>query len=346
MMTGQMRTTIIATLLTLGLYFSGFLIFITPLPLIYLLLKRDQASVLPAILPSLLVVLLVYQFGVEAFWGWYRENPTMVWLFPVPLVELLEYFSPVAVKIMGATYFMVYVALAVGLNHIMRNQSQIFTKLFLLVVGIFVVVGLVSTAIIYPHSELLLADFRQYMAAGMEKFIQVQEQSGMDLEQVVYLKSKIGEYVQYSFFMLPFVYFMALVFLTVMNLAIAKRFFGMHFPQLEKIDLTRFKVPFGFVWFVIGVIVLMLLNEKFLHIEPMYYALLNVALCFGVVYFLQGFAVCVYFLNSKKIFGIFRFVFYFLLLTMMQTSVFVLAGLGFFENWLDVRKLDSIKKIM
>lgn len=338
------KTTIWATLLTLALYFSGFLVFITPLPLIYLLLKRTDTSPFKLVFPAIAIVLLIYNFGTEPLYAFYKSNPSIVWLFPVPMTEMLEYFSPLAVKSMGATYFLVFVAIGVGLSKAMKTEKELFKHLLWLVVSLFVVVGIITTLLVYPHSEMLLADFRNYMGAGLQKFIEVQEKSGMDLEQIIYLKSKIAEYVQYSFFMLPFVYFMTLSFLVVLNLVISKRFFVMHFPFIEKLDLTRFKVPFGFVWLVIVMFVLLLLNEKYLHNDPLYYTLLNLGLSFGIIYFLQGFAVAIHFMNSRQIFGLLRLAFYFMLLMMMQSSIFILASIGFFENWMDVRKLDSKTK--
>ena len=105
----------------------------------------------------------------------------------------------------------------------------------------------------------------------MQQFIQLQEQAGMALEQVAELKGKMSEFVQYSFFMLPFVFFLTLIFLTVLNLIIAKRFFRMHFKFLYQVELSQFQIPFGLVWFVIAFVVVLLVNEQWVHNDPLFY---------------------------------------------------------------------------
>lgn len=342
------RTFIWSTLLTLGLYFSGFLVLLTPLPLIYHALKRPSDTPLKLLLPSLAVVLLVYHFGTEHLFEFYQANPTYTMLFPLPMTEMLAYFSPVAVKTMGTTYFLVFGTIGVGLARALNSEQSHFKRLFWLIAGLFVVVGMITTAIVYPHAELLLADFRQFMNSWLLNLIAMQEKAGADIEQIIHMKSMVAEYVQYSFFMLPFVYFMFLSFLVVLNLVIAKRFFTMHFPFIEKIDLTRFRIPFGFVWIVIVLIMLALLNEKYLHYNPLHYTLLNIGLSLGAVYFIQGFAVVVHFMNTRGIYGLMRLSFYLFIMMMlmfstdMQARMFLIfVSLGFFENWLDIRKLDA-----
>lgn len=298
---------------------------------------------IPYALGTLVLVTLVYYIDASYYYQLYQENPSLTWIIPIPAIEMVRYFSPQAVSLMGVTYYFIFLVMAYFVGEALkRRPKEIFGYLAWMVLGVFLLVSMAAIAVIYPNAQTLVADYREHVNAGIQQFLEMQKQSGMSLERLLEFESIAKDWVQYSFFLLPFIFFSYLVFVVVLNVVIAKRFFRMHFKFLFEIELSQFQVPFIFVWPVIAVISVMLINEKFWDNDPLFFMLLNVLMASGVVYFLQGLAVFVHYLNSKNIFGMWRLLFYLFMLIMWQTTIFVFAGLGFFENWLNVRQLGVV----
>ena len=105
------KTALIVTLIALGLYLSGFLIYVTPLPFIYYQLKYPKEPFTRLAWPAVFAVTLLYVFGTQFFYSIYQANPEMAWMLPVPLVGLVEFFSAPIVTVLGIFYFGIYVVL-------------------------------------------------------------------------------------------------------------------------------------------------------------------------------------------------------------------------------------------
>ena len=135
-MTARHKSALFTTALTLGLYFSGILVFITPLPFLYHHLKYPDRESYKVGWISLMLVAFVYAFGTEFFYGMYQTHPSMVWMFPIPVIELVQYFSPTAVTVLGLTYYAIYLALAYLTAIALRASSkEIYKILFWTVLG-------------------------------------------------------------------------------------------------------------------------------------------------------------------------------------------------------------------
>lgn len=336
------KTALVMSFLTLALYFSGIFVFLTPLPFIFYHLKYKNSETYTVIWPSVLIVVAIYMFGVDFFHHLYEEYPSSIWIIPVPVIELIRYFTHSTVQIVGIAYFVVYVVMGYLISRALRSQQKLAFKILTFsVIGIFVVSGLLAFALVYPQSETIVSAYRQYVDAGMQQFVEAQEQAGLALDQLVYLKSSISTIVDYSFFMLPFILFLSVSMLFTLNLIIAKRFFSFSIKDLGPVNLSEFKIPFAVVWAAVVLGILMILNEKIFEIEGIYFTTLNLLLSLGIAYFFQGLAVCIHFMNRKKIYGLLRLLFYFIMIFMMQTSILILTILGFVDNWVDLRKLDQ-----
>lgn len=340
-MNQQNKTALLMTVLTLGLYFSGIFVFLTPLPYIYYYLKFQNTDIYSTAWPSLFIVILIYLFGIDFFHGLYQKYPATIWLFPVPVVELIQYFSHATVQTIGITYFAVYLVIGFLIAKALRvSKDRAFKIFFVSVCAIFLATGFLLLVFIYPQSDLFLPAYRQYMESGMQQFIAAQEKAGIALDQIVYFKSQIPTFIDYALYLMPFILLVSLTIIFVLNLVIAKRFFVLADKNLKKINLSEFKLPFYLVWFVVGLSLVLVINEKLIGNQALYYLILNILLSLGVAYFLQGFASFIHFLNRRKIYGLFRFFAFILMIFMMQASVLVLTILGFVDNWLDLRKLD------
>ncbi|MCP4691161.1 MAG: YybS family protein [Desulfobacterales bacterium] len=110
---------------------------------------------------------------------------------------------------------------------------------------------------------------------------------------------------------------------------------ALFFPDFG--ELNRWKAPDYLVWFAIG--------SGALLFSPMDGPLvigLNGALVLMMVYFFQGIAIVSFFFEKKRIPRAFRVAAY-TLIPLQQPLVLLIIGLGFFDMWINFRKLETEK---
>lgn len=335
--------------LTLGLYFSGLFVFVTPLPYVFFYLKYGKTALSRAVWPSVVVVAIIYLFGIDFFKGLYQEHPASVWLFPVPILDLIRYFSPGTVRLLGLSYFAVYLIMGyLIVESLQAPQSRAMRMLPLSVVGLCLgILMLVAIAILGHWAEALTA-YRQDVALGIGQTIESFEKAGLSVSESVRLKSQIPVFVDYLTYLMPSFILAAIAVIFVINLAIARRLFVRGKKATSVVNLTEFRLPFFLVWMFVGLGLMLVINQKLLGSQGFHFLCLNILISLGVAYFFQGLAVFGHFLNRRNVVGFSRLLIYgtlfLLLLYTLHLMIAVLVILGFADNWLDVRKLDSPKK--
>lgn len=336
------RPAFIISILTLALFFSGVLVFLTPLPLIYLALKQqDLRKVTTTVVVLFSVVFFFYDFGIEFVHGLYKQHPMLMWLLPVPNASLLEFFPKKTVTFFGSGYFAFYLVSAILIGRALVNPDRLFLQVFVIVSALLIVVGLVFYGVLGADVAEFFNLYRDYMGKGIAELIALQEKTGGDVVALLDLKSQLPELVDYTVYMLPSFVLASLTILFVINLVVAKRLFVSVFAALAKVDLTRYQVPFFAVWLMILLTALLLINAKILDNRLLHFLSLNLLVVLSVVYFLQGFAVTASFLEKKQVLGLWRLFFYLLLILFLQPAVLLFIIFGFFDSWLDVRKLEE-----
>ncbi|MGB9498397.1 MAG: YybS family protein [Dissulfuribacterales bacterium] len=97
--------------------------------------------------------------------------------------------------------------------------------------------------------------------------------------------------------------------------------------------LNIWKSPDFLVWGVIGFSLMLLLPNAFVKMLG-----LNGMILFVVIYFFQGMAIISFYFDKKKIPIVLRALLYGIIF-IQQIFVFAIAGLGFFDVWLNFRKI-------
>ena len=97
--------------------------------------------------------------------------------------------------------------------------------------------------------------------------------------------------------------------------------------------LNIWKAPDFLVWGVIGFSLMLLLPNAFVKMLG-----LNGMILFVVIYFFQGMAIISFYFDKKKIPIVLRALLYGIIF-IQQIFVFAIAGLGFFDVWLNFRKI-------
>jgi uncharacterized protein YybS (DUF2232 family) len=129
------------------------------------------------------------------------------------------------------------------------------------------------------------------------------------------------------------------LFVAWINLLAARPIFigkGIAYPDFG--SLNRWKSPETLVWGVIvGGLLMLIPNLGAKTIG------LNLLLVLLVIYFFQGIAIVAFFFEKKNLPRILR-VFLYSLIGFQQVLVLFVVGMGFFDVWMDVRKLNGEKK--
>jgi uncharacterized protein YybS (DUF2232 family) len=133
---------------------------------------------------------------------------------------------------------------------------------------------------------------------------------------------------------------MSTLFVTWVNLLMTRslvRFRGLKIPDFG--NLNQWKSPEILVWVVIAGGVLLLIPVKSLKIIG-----LNIVLGLIMIYFIQGISIVSFYFNKRKFPRILRGVLYGLIGVQQVFSMLVI-GLGFFDLWIDFRKINKNEKL-
>ena len=106
-------------------------------------------------------------------------------------------------------------------------------------------------------------------------------------------------------------------------------------PVPEFGALNRWRAPEPLVWAAIGCGLMLLLPVTSLKIVGM-----NGVIVLMAVYFFQGIAIVSFFFEKKQLPVALRFILY-SLIVLQQFLLLVVIGFGFFDMWLNFRKLET-----
>jgi uncharacterized protein YybS (DUF2232 family) len=339
------KTTLFMSLLTLGLFFSGFVVFLTPLPFIYHQFKEKDVSIYEIAWPSLLIIAAVYAFGIDFFYQFSEAHPTAYYfVLPIPYLGMAKHFSHSTVMLLGIGTFVMYVALshlvALGLS---QTQKKCFSVMFFSVLGVFGACLLYGLIVVLPQQASFLMAYQTALDEALKTFVETQRQSGLSMGQILAVEAVLRESLKNIFYLMPIVvlFFVSLVY--YINTIVAKRFFAVYFPRLRKLKLTLFKTPFVLIWFIIALLFSLLINELIINSTFIFYAVLNCLLGVALVFMFQGIAVFIFILDKKNIQGFARLFVFLFMLILGEVVFLVLLTLGLVDTWFDFRHRDKTK---
>jgi hypothetical protein len=89
----ESKAVLVTVLLTVGLFLSGFFVYFTPLPAIFYQLKYQKSQRVNPVWFCFLAIVILYAIGIRFF-----KTSSLTLL---PLVNLIEWFSPSTVILLG-----------------------------------------------------------------------------------------------------------------------------------------------------------------------------------------------------------------------------------------------------
>jgi uncharacterized protein YybS (DUF2232 family) len=160
-------------------------------------------------------------------------------------------------------------------------------------------------------------------------------------EETLQTLSRSLETIQYVLVrVIPGMAVMSALFVTWVNLLMTRslvRFRGLKTPNFG--SLTRWKSPEILVWVVIAGGVMLLIPVKTLKIIG-----LNIVLGLIMIYFIQGISIVSFYFDKRKFPRMLRGVLY-ALIGVQQVFSMLVIGLGFFDLWIDFRKINKNEKL-
>ncbi|MEW5910461.1 MAG: DUF2232 domain-containing protein, partial [Thermodesulfobacteriota bacterium] len=180
-------------------------------------------------------------------------------------------------------------------------------------------IGELVSGYVLINLNLTIAFYKQ-MGVSQQALLQISD----SLEQIQYVLVRIT----------PSLAVVSTLFVAWANLLMAKPFLQsrrLFYPDLG--PLNRWKAPEPLVWGVIACGILMLFPETGIKMIG-----LNGLIVFMVVYFFEGIAIVSFFFEKKRLPKILRIGLY-SLIAIQQLFCLAIIALGFFDTWLNFRKL-------
>ncbi len=183
--------------------------------------------------------------------------------------------------------------------------------------------GVISTAEVFIEKNLELS-------------IAYYEEMGAPQDQIQAIRNSLDQIRYFMFGIIPGAVVAATLFAAWCNLMLARIVFataGIAYPNFG--PLRAWSAPEPLVWAVIASGIMLLIQEKNTFLLG-----LNGFLVLTTIYFFQGIAIISFFFEKKDFPPLLRYIFY-AFIGMQLTMVWLVSGVGFFDMWLNFRKLEK-----
>lgn len=178
----------------------------------------------------------------------------------------------------------------------------------------------------------------EYISRNLELTMAMYESLGVPEESIHVISNSMEKIHYVLILIIPAMLISLTLFVSWTSLLIAKPLLkakNIFFPDFDSLKL--WKAPEFMVWLFIGCGVMLILPDNSFKILG-----LNGLIILLTIYFFQGIAIVSFYFEKKNVPRIFR-IFLYSVLALQQLVLLSVIGLGFFDMWLNFRKL-GIKK--
>jgi len=175
-----------------------------------------------------------------------------------------------------------------------------------------------------------------YIGKSLEETILIYKKIGMSDENIRIISNSLDEIQFLLVRIIPSLFAVSILFTSWFNLLIIRVILKTkNFIYPETGTLNTWEAPDMMVWGVIGFILMILIPYT-----PIWIIGLNGLTIFMMVYFFQGIAIISFYFDKKKIPVVLRLLLY-TIIALEKLMIFVVIGLGFFDIWVNFRRLNS-----
>jgi len=196
----------------------------------------------------------------------------------------------------------------------------------------------VGLFIVLVYSSTTTAGFVQlvsdYVRRNLEASLRLYVSMGVPVDTIRPIEDALDG-IQYVLVrIVPALAVSAALFLSWTSLLLARPLLRRHrlyYPDFGRLNL--WKAPESLVWSVIGCGLMLIIPEHTVKLFG-----INGLLILMTIYFFQGIAIISFYFEKKRFPRPLRFILY-SLIALQQIVLLIVVGLGFFDMWLDFRKL-------
>jgi len=177
-----------------------------------------------------------------------------------------------------------------------------------------------------------------YIRKNLDATLVLYQEMGMSAENLDLVRDSL-EQIQYVFVrILPALAVISTLIVTWASLLLSRpllKRLNLFFPDFGSLNL--WKAPDPLVWAVIGSGLMLLIPSTGIKLAG-----INGLLISLTIYFFQGIAIISYYFDKKRFPRILR-IFLYALIALQQILLLIIVGLGFFDIWLNFRRLPVDK---
>ena len=327
-------------LMSLLMYLSGLLLWLTPLPLLYAYRRGGSTKALAGTLLPVAVLAAIYFFLLPFALDRFGAEQALKLFFWVPGLGVSPGDISWNPAVFGIAYYLLFALIGVLLGEF-ESQPYSTTRL---VGQTALITGGCLTLWLALYTWGAWAEFIQglegYFVSMIDGITKMPPANEEMQAQWSLLQGHSADIAYYAVRLLPAMIFNMLLFVIWLNIVVARRLFaawGGFFPFLGA--LKNWRLSFAGVWTVIAFAFLWLFDAYVLKWEWLKIASINAFIVFALVYFFQGLAIVAFYLQRWSLSPMIRLVFYAMLVLFFQPLSFLLVAFGFFDSWFDFRKL-------
>ena len=253
----------------------------------------------------------------------------------IPIITIITMVAVLGGISIDTLFFVELLLLGFVLSELIELDLSI-EKTMLYACGSVILMGIVSLLFYSNMSDKgIYALVAEYVSINLKLTLELYENMGVSQESIHMISNSL-ENIEYVLIrIIPALIVAAIFFVSWTNLLLAKPIFKsreLFYPSFGSLKL--WKAPEFLVWGIIGCGLLLLLPDKTFKIFG-----LNGLLILITIYFFQGIAIVSFYFEKKRFPRGLRF-FLYSLIALQQAILLVIIGLGFFDMWLNFRKLE------
>ena len=203
--------------------------------------------------------------------------------------------------------------------------------------GSVILSGLISLVIAgFLSGQGVLAIVSNYVAKNLELTLVLYREMGMSEENIQLISQSLDKIQQVLVTIIPALVSASTLFVVWVSVLLAKPVLinrSLNYPDFG--PLNQWKAPEYLVWGVIGCGLALFLPHTAIRVIG-----INGLLILMTVYFFQGIAIVSFYFDKKRLPRFVR-VFLYTLIALQQLILLVVIGLGFFDLWVNFRRLGK-----
>jgi uncharacterized protein YybS (DUF2232 family) len=253
----------------------------------------------------------------------------------VPIITIILMVAILGRISIDLLFFIELLLLGFVLSELIELDLSI-EKTILFACSSVIVTGIVSLIFYSNLSDKgIYALVSEYVTKNLELTLELYKNMGVSQDSIQMISNSMQN-IQYVLVrMIPALVIASTFFVSWTSLLVSKPLLlnrDLFYPAFGSLNL--WKAPESLVWTIIGCGLLLLLPSKAFKIIG-----LNGILVLMTIYFFQGIAIVSFYFEKKRFPRILRFILY-SLIALQQIILLVVIGIGFFDMWLNFRKLE------